>query len=410
MKRHEVIAPIVILLAAAAAAAWMVHARKPVATAPAPPNVPLVRVLKAQPEDRTLIVHAQGTVLPHSETTLVAQVAGEIIHTAEDFVAGGFFERDQELVRIDDRDYRLALERARAEVAQAKLRLEQERAEARLAAEQWQALGEGDEPDPLVLRKPQLAQLEAASAAAEASVGQAELALERTEVLARFAGRIRSVGAGRGQYVTPGTPLATVHPIDYAEVRLPIEDRELAFLDLGLSDRGHTTNTRHGPRVALIAAFGGHNHVWQGRIVRTEGELDPRTRMLALVARVDDPYRRSAGTRSRSGNDDPSPLPVGLFVRAEISGRRVNGVIALPRTAVRRLPRALEDQVLVVDEQDRLRLRSVTVLRMEGDQALIIGGLTAGERIVVSSLDVVVDGMAVRTVLDRQATPREPRG
>lgn len=397
MNKLKIVLPLLLLVVGGVAAALLVGARDPVVTEVAPTPVPLVRVLEVEPRDHTVVVTAQGSVLPPKEATLAAQVAGEIVAVGKDFVAGGLFRRGQMLVRLEARDYELAVETAKAEVAQVDLELARERAEARLATEEWRDLGTGGEPDPLVLRIPQIARLEASRRAAEARVARAQLDLERTVVRAPFEGRIRAVHVGRGQFVAPGTGLATIHSTDYAEVRLPVVDDELAFLDLAL-------NAGVGnPEVELAAEFAGRSSSWRGRIVRSEGELDPRTRMINLIARVEDPYGRSRS------NVDRVPMPIGLFVDAAIRGRTLTAVVTVPRSALRREPRGEGHHVLVVDDEERLRFRPVSVLRIAGDEAIVDDGLVAGERVVISNLEIVVDGMAVRVADEAVPRPGVPR-
>ena len=107
--------------------------------------------------------------------------------------------------------------------------------------------------------------------------------------------------------------------------------------------------------------------------------------MLNVVARVEDPY-------GRHGNKHERALSVGLFVEAEILGRSANNVFIVPRAALRG-----RNTVKLVDEESRLRLRQVTILRMENDHAVISDGLKAGEWACISPLDTPVDGMLVRT-------------
>jgi RND family efflux transporter MFP subunit len=343
---------------------------------------PLVQVVAVEKRDVRLTVTAEGTVLPRTESTLAARVAGEVVAVAPSFEVGGFFDRGEALVTLDARDYEVAVERRKAEVAAARLRQAQEEAEARVAAEEWDGLGEAA-PDPLVLREPQLAEARAALAAAEAELRKARLDLERTRITAPFAGRVRSKAVDVGQYLTPGQAVATVHAVDYAEVRLPVPDGELAFLDLPWSFRAGTTAP--GLEVTLAANLRGELYRWPARIVRTEGELDPRSRMHYLVARVEDPYRR------RGAGEGP-PLLIGSFVGAEITGREVRDAVELPRTALRG-----EDRVWVVDEDQRLVFRPVEILRTQAESVVIGGGLESGERVCVSALDFAVAGMAVRT-------------
>lgn len=387
MKLKKILIPIAILLLSALATAALVRTRPQVETREVVTPAPLVRAMTVDRRDVALDVRAQGTVLPRTETTLVAQVAGEIVAVSPRFEVGRFFERGEVLVELDPRDYQVAVRRARAQVAQATLQVDQQQAEAAVAAEEWSALGQG-EPSPLVLRQPQVAQARSALAAAEAELEKAELDLERTKIRAPFAGRVRGKRVDLGQFVGPGTALVTIHATDYAEVRLPVPDDQLAYLELPFAYR-NTGSGKVGPAVVLSGRFGGETHAWRGRIVRTEGELDPKSRMLNLVARVEDPYDRSASDPERP------PLAVGMFVEAEIAGRAAAGVVVLPRSAIRP---GREPQVLVVDGEDRLRFRDVEVLRLDGEEAVIAAGLEAGERVCVSTLDVVTDGMRVRTV------------
>jgi RND family efflux transporter MFP subunit len=273
-------------------------------------------------------------------------------------------------------------------VAQAELRLAQEEAEAEVARNEWQDLG-GGEASSLTLRVPQVAEAEAALASARAALDRAERDLERTRIRAPYAGRVREKNVDLGQYVTPGTPLAQIYSVDFAEIRLPLPDADLAFVDLPLSFRGAEADSP-GPEVVLRAEFAGRSYEWSGRLVRTEGEIDPRTRMVHAVAQVKNPYGRG---------DDPErpPLAAGMFVEAEIAGRPVKGVAVIPRTALRN-----DSQVLVVDRDNRLQFRDVVVLRTSDDQAIVSSGLNQGDRVCLSNLAAVTDGMRVR-VFDAEA-------
>lgn len=389
MKLNKLLLPIAIILLSALATWALVHSRPEVETHAVAPLAPLVRSLAVARQDLTFDVRAQGTVLPRTETTLIAQVAGTVTEVSPSFEAGGFFSLGEVLVTLDPRDYQVAVRRARAQVAQAELGVVQQEAEAQVAVEEWQELGEG-EPTALVTRQPQVAQAQAALEAAQAELEKAGLDLERTRIRAPFDGRVRSKRVDLGQFLTPGAPLATIHATDYAEIRLPVPDDQLAYLDLPFTHRDGDSRAR-GPEVTLWADFGRQRHGWQGRIVRTEGELDSRSRMLNLVARVENPYD-SGGDASRP------PLVVGLFVEAEIAGRPAIGLTVLPRSALRSAGDGY--QVLVVDDENRLRFRDVEVLRLDGEEAVIGEGLADGERVCVSPLDVATDGMRVRTLED----------
>ena len=379
----KAVLPILVLAVGAIGAFAMYMSRsEPETTIPEVP-VPLVRVQEIELRELQLSVESQGTVSPRTESVLVPEIAGRVIWVAPSFASGGFFEADEPLLRIDPHDYRQAVVRARAEVARAELRLAQEKAEAEVARREWKELGVG-EATPLTLHEPQLAEAEATLEASRAALRQAERNLDRTEIRAPYAGRVRTKQVDVGQHVTPGTPLAMVYAVDFAEIRLPLPDGEMAFLDLPLDYRGET-GRRSGPEVILRAEFAGRTHEWEGRIVRTEGEIDPRSRMVHAVARVGNPYARG---------DDPDrpPLAAGMFVDAEILGRVVDGVAVVPRASLRQ-----DGRVLVVDEGDRLRLREVEVLRRTPETVIVSAGLAAGERLCITPLAAVTDGMRVRT-------------
>jgi RND family efflux transporter MFP subunit len=380
MSRMWKILPILIVVVAAAAATALVlskpktEKREPEAIAPA------VRVHTVELADRQLTVVSQGTVSPRTQSVLVSEVAGRVIEVSPSFVPGGFFEAGELLVRIDPHDYRQAMIGAQAREAQARLRLAQSEAEARLAREEWNELGSGD-PDPLTLFEPQLAEAEAALAAALAGVEQAQTNLERTAVRAPYPGRVQAKHVDRGQVVAPGTPLATIYAVDLAEVRLPLPDDELAFVDLPLGYRGES-GANPGPKTILRAEFAGGIHEWNGRIVRTEGVIDPLSRMIHTVAQVEDPYGR--------GEPGRPPLAVGMFVEAEIVGRLVEGVAVIPRAAFRP-----DGRVLIVDAEDRLRFREVRVLRAQKENVIVEAGLADGERVCTTPLSAVIEGMKV---------------
>lgn len=388
--------PLAVLLGGAVAGTGLVAISPDVETASPERLPPLVRVIEAQPRPATLRVFAQGTVVPRTESDLVAEVAGRITWVSPSLASGGFIEADEVLVRIDPRDYDIALRRAEAGVE----RSASELALARSSLERQQTLADRGVASTAALDDARNAArvAEAAHGDAMAALERARSDLERSEVRAPFAGRVREKHVDVGQFVARGAPLARVYAVDYAEVRLPIQDSDAAFVDLPIAYRETVADAdanREGPRVVLRSRFAGRDHQWEGRIVRTEGEIDPRTRMIHAVARVEDPYGRS---------DDPDrpPLAVGLFVDAEIEGRVVESVVELPRRALRG-----HDGVATVDAEGRLWRRRVDVLQRGQDRVLVSGGIAAGERIVTSPLPVSVDGMTVRVELEPASPPNE---
>ena len=385
--------PLVVLAVGGFVAKALIDSYEQPEPSPVVVQPPLVRVIPAEKTALTLIVHAEGTVAPHTESQLVPEISGRVTKVSPSLAAGGFFDEGDILLEIDSRDYKLAIVRARAAIDQAKLRLLTEQQQSDIARKEWEALGEG-EPSPLLFREPQISEVRSSLAAAEATLEQAEYDLERTVLRAPFAGRVRSKQVDVGQFVQRGLALATLYAVDVAEVRLPIPNSELEYcrLPLAYRDGGSSEN---GPAVKLTARFAGRDYSWQGRIVRTEAEIDPRTRMVMAIARVNDPY-------ARTGDSGRPPLAVGMFVKAEIQGIRVRDVIRAPRSALRS-----DDTVFVVDSGGRLQFRTVDILRREREAVLIRKGLQEGEQICVSPLEAAVEGMAVRAAEDETVEGRE---
>lgn len=391
-KRLKIILPIAILAFAAIVTLIMIKMRTPVPTRNKPVYAPVVRVMEAVPKSHQLVVTTQGTVTPRTEATLVSEISGRVVSVSPEFAAGGFFNKGEVLVSIDSRDYELAVITARGQVAQAEVRAETEEAQAKIAREEWEELGNGED-SPLATRELQLKEARAALASAEAALEQAERNLERTRIRAPYDCRIREKMIDVGQFATVGSRAARIYAIDYAEIRLPVPDRELAFLDLS-PDRGTPAGGADGPTVFLYADFAGSRHTWEGQIVRTEGEIDPVSRMVNVVAQVDDPYGRNTDGRQ-------TPLAVGLFVEAEIIGRTVENAFVIPRSAVRN-----KSRVLIVDDEDKILYREIDILRMDRDEAIVTGGLQAGERICITSLEIATDGMQIRTLSEPDSTLR----
>jgi len=382
--------PVVVLVLAAAVAIFMIMMKPATAKQPIVTKPPLVRVSVAEAQDLRMVVESQGTVSPRTQSQLVAQVSGEVVNVSADFTVGGFFERSDVLVQLDPFDYRQQVVAAEADLAKAELRLAMEQAESKVAREEWEALNGGEEADPLTLRIPQLEDARASRDAAMARLERARRDLQRTEIKAPYSGRIRAKMVDVGQFVAPGTPIATIYAVDVAEIRLPLPDQDLQYLDLPMAYRNSVQGASQ-PKVTVTVDFAGEVHNWQGHVVRTEGELDSRTRMIHVIAQVHDPYAASV-------NSSKPPLAVGMFVSAEIEGRLVPDLFQIDRSALHP-----GDKIWIADDEDRLRIRDVTVYRRTSSHAILKGGIQPGDRVILTPLEAVSDGMTVRIIDDPAA-------
>ena len=369
-------------------------AKKPESKIPQP-KLPAVEVKIAEATRHTYRIQSQGTALPRTSIRLVSEVSGKVVSVAKSFDVGQIFTKGDVLLKIDARDYELALAQARSQVAQAQLRLQMEVKEADVVRREWELLNQG-EPSGLQAREPQLASARAALEAALAAEEAAKRNLDRCEIRAPFDGMVARAGVRPGQFAALATPLGELFATDVVEVRLPLIASDLSFIDLPRP--GAKVALGQAPKGTLSARAGERRTEWLGHIVRSEETVDPMNRMVYVVAQVIDPY----GLAKRDG----APLRSGTFVRASIEGRTQENVIVLPRHALRG-----KNQVWIVCEKStlqewlgyrepshhkRLIFRSVDVSFADAKQVIVAAGIQQGEQVVVSLLAAVVDGMGVK--------------
>lgn len=370
--------PIGLIGAAVLAAVALFAARTPAVQKPAPTPTLLVDVAVAQREPVIFAVRSQGVVAPRTRTTIVSEVSGTIVEVSPAFVAGGFFAKGDVLVRIDPRNYQTALKRATAAVAQAKTKVATENALAGYAYKDWErlrSLEAADRPaSDLTLRKPQLAEAEAGLESAEADLEKATEDLSRTVIRAPYEGMVREKRADIGQFVNTGTPLAETFATDYAEIRLPIPPTDLQYLELAQMATGESLPA------TLSADIGGIAHTWTAEIVRTEGVFDADTRVLHLVAQVQNPYQ-----------SDRAPLRIGTFVGAVIEGTDAGELFVVPRHSLDR-----GRTLWMVATDMTIRPRDVDVVRADEGFAYVATGLRDGERYTVTPPENPLPGMRVR--------------
>ncbi|MEM1436084.1 MAG: efflux RND transporter periplasmic adaptor subunit [Pseudomonadota bacterium] len=376
-----------IVVPVAIVAVFLVGAFALVATAPAlepetPDPVPLtVRALRVEPEAVQLTVRSQGSVAPAEEAQLIPEVSGRIEWVSPALVAGGSIAAGEPLLKIAVADYRNAAARSeaglkRAEAEQENAAYEQRRL-AGLAERQLVSKSEAE----AALRRLRVA--DAALEEARINARQAALDLSRTTITAPFTGLVRTENVAIGQFVSRGAAVATLYSAAAAEIRLPIADRQLKYLDLPFGVQG-TLPAANQAAVTLTAEYAGERLRWPARIVRTEAAIDSSSRMVYLVARVD----------SREGVPPPA---VGLFVEATIEGRVAEDIYVLPRSALRN-----DRQLLIIDPDDRLRFRPIEPLRIQDEELLVQSGLNPGDRVCISQIQTVVEGMSVLPLLEAE--------
>ena len=375
----RVIAPALILAFSVVIFIGLINNQPTLKTTVKEPVPVAVRALDVRLAPMQLRVSSEGNVQPSVETKLVAQVAGEVIELSSSLVAGGNFSKGDILLKLDPRDYEVALSRSQATLSRAQ-------AEQRFATEEITRIRSlyGDELASIAeLQSAErlLAVANAASDDAAAAVKRASVDLERTVFTAPFNGRVRAEDVDIGQFLSKGAMIATLYDTDRLQVRLPLADAQLAYLDPSYAQTG--ISGEEPANVVLTANYAGDMQSWSAKLLRTEGDISTKSRFLHVIVAVTETLN-SNGVR----------LPVGLFVNAVIDGRTVDNLVSIPRSALRP-----DNSVMVIDDSDKLHFRDVSVFKLSDNDVLISEGLASGERISISPLQFVVEGMPV-TVID----------
>jgi RND family efflux transporter MFP subunit len=334
----------------------------------------------------TISVQTQGDVRPKTEIDLIPQVSGRIVGISDSFAEGAEFSPGETLIKIDDTNYKLAVIRAEARVAEAQVAVQRELANAKIKEEHWLDKRNSGVPTPYALNKPQVMEAESKLLAADADLKEARLNVARTEINVPFLGRVREKSVGIGQYVTAGTRLGRVFSTDTVEIRLSLTDAQLAELNLPM---GFMADAFNAPVVQFTANVGSREHTWTGHIVRTHASVDQQTRLIYAIAEVEDPYGL--------GSDNGAPLAVGMFVHAEIAGVNSQSAMVLPRLALRNT-----NKVYVINDENRLEIRTVEVISTSEDTVLVSTGVEVGDKVVTSTIPAAIDGMEVRAITREQ--------
>ena len=379
----KILYPFLALSACLAIATLLIVSKPALLPEPYEPTAVTVRVTRVQAAGEHLVIKSQGTVQPRSQSELIPEVSGRVTWISPALVDGGSFNAGDVLLRIDDADYKTAIMRIGAQVDRAEV----EAGFARDELQRLQSLYNRQLASQSQMDSAQRASRVAAAILVESSadLNQARRDLKRTELVAPFDGLVREENVDLGQFVARGSNIATIYATDYVEVRLPIAPDQMGYIGLPMVRRGQIPKETRPP-VTARADFGTLHLTWTGELIRTEGQIDERSRMIYAVARF-----RSLN----SENEYAISAPVGLFVQASIRGRLVENVVRLPRSVIRD-----NNQLLVVDADNRLHFREVSILRLEHDEVLIDSGLRDGELVCLSPMQTVVEGMRVQPVFE----------
>ena len=348
----------------------------PVEESPAPDVI--VEILT--PKDFQVKIISSGTTTPLTQTILNAEVGGEVIYRSKKFSEGSSVIEGEILAKIDDTDLQLQYKNALLQLANAEVQYSLQLAEAEVAKEAWEKMGDGIASD-LMLKKPQLKQAEALLEVAKAQVSSAEKKLNKTEIVAPYAGRIQNVNIDLGTTIIPGQPVGAMYTSSEIEITLAIKDNDLQFLSIPMD--GRKLDSSEQALVEIESFYKGKIQSWQGKLERVDGVIDPITRMINLIAVFENDFIET----------NQSNLPIGLFVEAKIDGIKLNDVFQIPVTAI-----SENNVVYIVDSNNELELRELSILKKYSDFVIVKEGIRAGERIVTSKLSTASNGIKVNPV------------
>ncbi|MCP5325757.1 MAG: efflux RND transporter periplasmic adaptor subunit [Oceanospirillaceae bacterium] len=334
---------------------------------------------KLQVESQTLhkqnfqvVLNSFGRVQPGIQSTLVAQVSGQITWVNEHLREGGEFGKGDVLLRIDDRDYQVQLDIAKAELASAKAALEEEISKSEQARREWESSGLTIPDNAFALRKPQLAAAKASEQSAQAKLNLAQLNLQRTSIRAPYNGRVKSLNVDLGDVVNSNTSIASLYSTDYAEIRLPIKRNEIPLL--GLDTKPDNI------QITLNSDLNGDDTTWNATANRISGALDDSTQQIHVIARINKPFTHAG---------QQAALIPGQYANASIRSKELHDVIVIPNKSL------YQGSYVYTIRDHALQKTNVSLLWQNAQHSIIADGLNEGDELVTTPLGQVSSGTPV---------------
>ncbi len=355
-------------------------------------RTPKVHVIKSEFSNQRIDVQTRGLVNSRIALPIQPEISGKIVWVSPKWVNGGFFKKGEKLFSIEKTRFQNDVAQATYQLREAESQLLQELGHAYVAQREWEGrLSKDNEAQrKLALRKPQVASAKARVTSSKESLTSAQLNLKKTDVYAPFDGLLAERAMNAGQFASSGQQAAILYAVDTIEIRVPLTFNQISLIELP------SIGSSSQQTVKVTADLGSESRSWEGKLVRTEGVLDQRTGILHAVVNVIDPYGLQ--------NPQAHPLHIGTFVEVHIPSKSLAKVISLPRHILR-----TGNTLWVVNEENQLNIRTVTLLPTKGETMHITGGLKAGEQVVISPLTNPIEGKLVELVPnDKPKEPSEP--
>ena len=343
----------------------------------------LVQVQTVQRISPKVNIQAMGTVMPARQVTLHSQVSGQVVALAPEFVISGHFKAGEMMLKTDPREYRLTIVQRQSEVTRAKYELKLEIGRQDIAKREMELFHSGQSASQadreLALRKPHLANAQAALKAAQAVLAKARLDLERTEIKAPFNALIQEKQTDLGANISTQTPLATLVGTDQYYVEASVPANQLQWIKIP-SDSQAT-----GASVT-IKTDAGAKSAYPGHVIRLRADLEPEGRMARILIAIQDPLGLHTPTPQKK-----TLLLLGAFVNLEIEGPHLKDLFAIPVAALRDGKR-----LWIMDTDNVLAIRDTEVIWREREIVYVRDGLQEGENLIISAIGAPVVGMPLR--------------
>jgi len=390
-KKSFVVAGIM-LIVSVTIAIILVTLRPETVRQPPPSRTPFVGTDSVVSGEGIIPIYGGGTVRPHEELSVIAEVSGQVVWVNVAFQSGGQISPGDTLFRIDDVDYLSQVKRAQANVSAQEVELIRVTAEAEIAGVQFENWDDQDTtkfPSPLALWEPQVKATQAALSRDEAELIEAELHLSRTVIRSPFAAAVVSESISVGQFVTAGQSVGRLYAIDTVEVVLSLPDESAALIPGLWKLESGKKNT--DVSASVIAKYGDSHYSWDGYVDRAKAALEEQTRTIEVVVRVPDPFSAGVAINSNLPSGSAPPLLIGKFVDVKIDGLFSGQFFKVRRSALRS-----GNEVWAVQDEILSRI-PVQVIQRSDDEIFLTGALDNVKEVVVSGLQTAIDGMSVRT-------------
>lgn len=377
MKNLKAIITGVLIIAVGVVGGIIFVLTKPQAERKSPPRMtPIAEVEKIEKKAHRVRLELMGTVVPAETIELKARVIGEITRAHKDWIEGGRIPEGEEILKIEDKDYAIALKQAQSELVQAQSELMLETGKQDVARREWDLIGrqENSIDSELALRVPQLKSAQAREKASAAKVEMVELNLKRTSITAPFNALVVKRNVNRGDQASVSTTLGTLVNIDRYHVIVSISVDQLKWIELPGTERP-------GSRAEIILPDGTSR---EGEVIRLLADLEESGRMARLLVEVPDPL-----------NGDV-PMLLNSFVRTTVTGVEVPDAYCIKRRHFRE-----SSSIWLFKEDKTLHLLPIKPVWSDRESVIFKTDIPDGEQLIVSDLGIVIDGMDLRLPDDK---------